>query len=238
MRVQVPPWLLVSRVAERQTRWSQKPLPARREGSSPSSARPTPGSSNGRMAVSESVDVGSTPAPGTACPGSEKESWLSSKEQIQVRLLAGVLGHPRSVTEARDRAKVEDEVRFLTGIVNQPAKLKRPSTALVRRRLWVRLPPLALWNRMWESRAIRQPWALENVGSNPTILTAEEGRGQLTRTCSWESSRFPKPAEWVRILPFLLVALGRWRCWRPDCRSGEAGSTPVQGARESMKEEG
>jgi hypothetical protein len=27
----------------------------------------------------------------------------------------------------------------------------------------------------------------------------------LTRSCSWESSRSPKPAEWVRLLPTLLI---------------------------------
>lgn len=49
---------------------------------------------------------------------------------------------PRSVTEARDASNVEDGVRLLTGIL-MPAKLDRPSAALVKRRTWVRLPPLA-----------------------------------------------------------------------------------------------
>ena len=79
--------------------------------------------------------------------------------------------------------------------------------------------------RMWESLAFRQLGVLEIVGSNPTILTDRLWCGvtvaylvvtqlakvrflppQLTtRLCSWESSRPPTPAEWVRILPTLLT---------------------------------
>ena len=47
-------------------------------------------------------------------------SWLPPKEQVQVRVLAGVLvgaEGPRSVPVARDRAKVEGEVRLLTGML-------------------------------------------------------------------------------------------------------------------------
>lgn len=62
VRVQVPPWSLIA-----------------------------PGSSNGRTADSEPVDAGSIPAPGSSFALVVKRtSWLSPKEQAQVRLLAGV----------------------------------------------------------------------------------------------------------------------------------------------------
>ena len=102
--------------------------------------------------------------------------------------------------------------------------------------------PWTLCFRMWESLGIRQLGVLESVGSNPTILTELLSRSTTvvrpavngkvvgssptgtarTRTCSWESSRSPKPAEWVRILPFLLRAL----CPRAGSRCSLAARHP------------
>ena len=56
-----------------QTRRPQKAVPTGREGASPSLATFIPGSSNGRTAVPETVDAGSTPAPGTVCPDGETD---------------------------------------------------------------------------------------------------------------------------------------------------------------------
>lgn len=49
--------------------------------------------------------------------------------------------------------------------------------------------------------------------------------------CSWESSQSPKLTDRVRLLAFLLDRPVTQLAWRPDCRSGETGSIPVQGAR-------
>lgn len=48
---------------------------------------------------------------------------------------------------------------------------------------------------------------------------------RLIRSCSWESSGSPKPAEWVRILPALLCRqhLSSWASleWPPPCQGGD-----------------
>jgi hypothetical protein len=77
-----------------------------------------PGSSNGRTAGSEPVRVGSTPAPGTDCPGGETDIMAPSEGAGPGSIPGrGTDGHPRGVAEAHDPAKVEGEVRLLTRIL-------------------------------------------------------------------------------------------------------------------------
>ena len=77
-----------------------------------------PGSSNGRTAGSEPADVGSIPAPGSCVALVVKRtSWLSPKEQVQVRLLAGVLTDRLGVVKrtARGLRRPSSLVRLLVG---------------------------------------------------------------------------------------------------------------------------
>ena len=62
---------------------------------------------------------------------------------------------------AHNPAKVGDQVRLLTRIL-MPAKLNWSSSALVRRRVWVRLPPLALTTRCQGRTARRSSAKREN----------------------------------------------------------------------------
>ena len=82
-------------------------------------------------------------------------SWFNSRLGY-----SGASARPylRGVPEAREPPKLEDQVRLLAEILSssplapasgergedKPAKLNRSSSALVRRRVWVRVPPLAL----------------------------------------------------------------------------------------------
>ena len=71
--------------------------------------------------------------------------------------------------------------------------------------------PWTLWFRMSRSTTVVPPAVNGKVGgSSPpgTALFSRDPKGSaaiLTGSCSWESSRSPKPAQWVRILPSLLL---------------------------------
>ena len=123
-------------MVEWQTRRPQKAVPTGREGASPSLATSFRGRLNGRTAVSETVDAGSTPAPGTLCPDGETDIMaLSERAGPGSIFLVGVLtdipgvwrkqppcdggGHAGS-TPAGDTARL-------------PALLDGSGTALVKR---------------------------------------------------------------------------------------------------------
>jgi hypothetical protein len=100
----------------------------------------------------------------------------------------------------------------------------------------VQIPPDSLVMRSVNTEGLADRRRRQPVANRPT----REGLQvrplslplQSTRSCSWESSRSPKPAEWVRLLPALLAMRCpvTQRVWRPVCRTGEMGSSPIQGA--------
>jgi hypothetical protein len=88
--------------------------------------------------------------------------------QVRLRLLLDVC--PRSVAEARDRAKVADQVRLLTRILRGRGSSSWLRSAPVKRRLWVRLPPLALVRcRGWTAR--RSAATRSEAGSTPAGIS-------------------------------------------------------------------
>lgn len=104
-----------------------------------------PGGERDIMAPSEGAGPGSIPGRGAdSYPWSVAEARRSAKAEVmQVRLLPGILW-PNPKRE-RDPVVTRGCVGSTpTGHPRKPAQLDRSSTALVRRRVWVRLPPLAL----------------------------------------------------------------------------------------------
>ena len=164
------------------------------------------------------VDAGvQIPLDALDCRGSEESG---SEAQPAERLLVkqrGVGSNPtRPLTGLEDTEGLADSRR------RQPPA-KRPT----REGLQVRPLSLPLGGRKSRAARLSPPWRKKHGG-----LTPRRAPGHRQRSCSWESSRSPKPAEWVRILPALLGMRCpvTQRVWRPVCRTGETGSSPVQGA--------
>lgn len=87
------------------------------------------------------------------------------------------------------------------------------------------------WSTSFDSQVVKR----QTRGSQKAVPTGREGSSPslanpATRSCSWESSRPPKPSEWVRILPTLLDT-SSWASpeWPPPCHGGDRGFESLRG---------